>query len=68
MARVRVILVISIVGLSVVLAWTAPELAKFAWLLFLVVPPTAERITRVLERRRRLPPVENEEPSKIARG
>jgi hypothetical protein len=43
-------------------------LAKFAWLLFLVVPPTAERITRVLERRRRLPPVENEEPSKIARG
>jgi uncharacterized membrane protein len=70
MARVRVILVISIVGLSVVLAWTAPELAKFAWLLFLVVPPTAERITRVLERTRWLPPDEDEdeESSKTARG
>jgi hypothetical protein len=47
-------------------------LAKFAWLLFLVVPPTAERITRVLERTRWLPPVEDEdedeESSKTARG
>jgi uncharacterized membrane protein len=67
-ARVRIILVISIVGLSMVLAWTAPKLAKFAWLLFLVVPPTAARIGRVLEHRRRLPPLENEEPGNIARG
>ena len=38
-ARVRVVLVLSIVSLSIVLAWTAPNLAKFTWLLFLVVPP-----------------------------
>ena len=40
-AKVRVVLVIGIVSLSIVLAWTAPKLAKFAWLFFLVVPPTA---------------------------
>jgi uncharacterized membrane protein len=68
MARVRASLVISIVGLSMVLAWTAPQLAKFVWLLFLVVPPMAERITRVLDRRRRLPAIANEEPSNTAGG
>ena len=48
-ARVRVALVLTIVGVSIVLAWTAPELAKFCWLLFLVVPPLAIRLTRMLE-------------------
>ncbi len=51
-ARVRVIFVLSIVTLSIVLAWTAPTLAKFVWLLFLVVPVVAERVTRMLERSR----------------
>jgi uncharacterized membrane protein len=51
-ARVRVILVLSIVTLSIVLAWTAPTLAKFTWLLFLVVPLVAVRVTRLLERSR----------------
>jgi uncharacterized membrane protein len=68
MAKVRVVLVISIVGLSMVLAWRAPRLAKFVWLLFLVVPVTAQQTTRALERRRPLPPVEHEEPSKTAPG
>ena len=51
-ARVRVVLVIFIVGLSVVLAWTDPRLAKYVWLLFLVSPSASERITRGLERSR----------------
>ena len=50
-ARVRVVLVISIVAVSVILAWTDPQLAKFVWLLFLVVSPVAERISRRLEQR-----------------
>lgn len=54
-ARVRVILVLFIVGASMVLAWTAPQAAKFVWLLFLFVPPVAERITRKLEHSRWLP-------------
>jgi uncharacterized membrane protein len=54
-ARVRVIFVLSIVTLSIVLAWTAPRLAKFTWLLFLVVPLVAVRVTRLLERSRWLP-------------
>ncbi len=48
-ARVRVVLVISIVSLSIVLAWTVPTLAKFTWLLFLLVPPTAIRMSRALK-------------------
>ena len=48
-ARVRVVFVIGIVALSMVLAWTDPQLAKFVWLLFLVVSPVAERISRQLE-------------------
>ncbi|HEX4433640.1 MAG TPA: TMEM175 family protein [Acidimicrobiales bacterium] len=48
-ARVRVALVLTIVAVSIALAWTAPELAKFCWLLFLVVTPTATRIAHVLE-------------------
>ena len=49
-ARVRVALVLGIVALSMLLAWTVPQLAKFVWLLFLVVSPTAERLSRLLER------------------
>jgi hypothetical protein len=59
-ARVRVVMVLSIVALSVVLAWTAPTLAKFTWLLFLVVPLVAVRVTRVLERSRWLPQSDGE--------
>ena len=48
----RVILVLAIVSLSIVLAWTDSALAKYVWLLFLVSPTTSERITRTLERSR----------------
>jgi uncharacterized membrane protein len=67
-ARVRVIFVLSIVALSIVLAWTAPTLAKFTWLLFLVVPLVAVRVTRMLERTRWLPngETEAEKSSKVA--
>ena len=44
--RVRALLVIAIVALSLVLAWTDTNLAKFVWLLFLVVPPVGERVSR----------------------
>jgi uncharacterized membrane protein len=60
-ARVRVVLVLTIVAVSVLLAWTAPQLAKFVWLLFLVVPTTAERLSRVLERTRWRPEDEDED-------
>jgi uncharacterized membrane protein len=59
-ARVRVIFVLSIVALSIVLAWEAPKLAKFTWLLFLVVPLVAVRVTRMLERSRWLPNTQTE--------
>ncbi len=68
MARVRVVLMLTIVGVSVALAWTDPRLAKFVWLLFLIVPAMAARVTRVLERSRRRSEVENEEPSKVGDG
>jgi uncharacterized membrane protein len=48
-ARLRVALVIGIVAVSMILAWTDPRLAKFVWLLFLVVPPVAERVSRRFE-------------------
>jgi uncharacterized membrane protein len=48
-ARLRVLLVIGIVVVSMILAWTAPQLAKFTWLLFLEVTPVAERISRRVE-------------------
>jgi uncharacterized membrane protein len=54
-ARVRAIFVIGIIALSIALAWTAPTLAKFTWLLFLVVPLMSERLTRRLEQSRWLP-------------
>jgi uncharacterized membrane protein len=51
-ARVRAVLVIIVVTLSLVLAWTDTQLAKYSWLLFLLVPGAGERISRVLERSR----------------
>jgi uncharacterized membrane protein len=54
-ARVRALFVIGIIALSIALAWTAPTLAKFTWLLFLVVPLMSERLTRRLEQSRWLP-------------
>jgi len=54
-ARVRTLLTIAIVALSVLLAWTVESLSRFVWLLFLLLPALGERITRVLERSRPLP-------------
>ena len=64
-ARVRVVLVIAIVGVSLALAWTDPRLAKYVWLLFLVSPATAERFTRLLERSERFKPVVSEGHTRI---
>jgi TMEM175 potassium channel family protein len=50
LARVRAILVVVIVLLSILLAWTDATLAKYTWLLFLALPPVGERITGRLER------------------
>ncbi len=62
-ARVRVVLVIGIVAVSVVLAWTLPVLAKFTWLLFLFVPVMAIRLSRVHHEPRRGTKTGSEEPS-----
>jgi TMEM175 potassium channel family protein len=48
--RVRGLFTVLIVCLSVLLAWVDTGLARYAWLLFIALPGTAERITRVLER------------------
>jgi uncharacterized membrane protein len=51
-ARIRVVLVLCIIGLSLILAWTAAGDAKYVWLLFLVTTPVAERLTKLVEQRR----------------
>jgi uncharacterized membrane protein len=51
-ARVRAVLVIVVVSLSIALAWTDVRLARFVWLLFLLVPGTGGRIARLIEQRR----------------
>jgi uncharacterized membrane protein len=63
-ARVRAVLMIAIVGVSLVLAWTDAQLAKYVWLLFLLAPVAAERFTRRLERSERFKPVTSEEPTR----
>jgi uncharacterized membrane protein len=63
-ARVRVVLVIAIVSLSIVLAWTIPVLAKFTWILFLAVPPAAIRLSRALEGSRWVPQDDSKERSR----
>jgi uncharacterized membrane protein len=50
--RVRSVLVIAIVALSLVLAWTDTTAAKYVWLLFLLVPGLGHRIARLMERTR----------------
>jgi uncharacterized membrane protein len=64
-AKVRVVLVIGIVSLSIVLAWTAPKLAKFTWLLFLLVPPTAIRLSRALKGSRWGPKSDDDTRSRV---
>jgi uncharacterized membrane protein len=64
-ARVRSVMVIVIVTLSVALAWTDPQLAKYVWVLFLFVPAIGERISRRLERSR---PGSSVEPDHHARA
>ncbi len=50
--RVRAVLLVAVVALSMVLAWTDAGLARYVWLLFLVVPAAAERVVRRIERSR----------------
>src|ERR1700684_1818636 len=66
-ARLRVVFVISIVALSIVLAWTYPKLAKFVWLLFLVAGPIAERVSPRLEHAQWIPWSKPEEPSQVGK-
>jgi uncharacterized membrane protein len=61
-ARLRVVLVITIVAVSMILAWTEPQWAKFVWLLFLVVPPVAERLSRRVEVLRWFAPDDRTDP------
>jgi uncharacterized membrane protein len=49
-ARVRAVLVLLIVLLTILLAWVDITLARYGWLLFLLVPTAGERVTRKLER------------------
>lgn len=50
--RVRGLLTVAIVALSIFLAWVDTGLARYAWLLFIALPGVAERITRAAERSR----------------
>jgi uncharacterized membrane protein len=65
-ARVRSFMVIFIIALSLALAWTDTNLAKYAWLLFLVVPATGERVSRLLERSSAASSVED--PTRAGKG
>ena len=47
--RVRAMLTIGVVSLSLVLAWTDTALARYAWLLFLVAPLIGSRIAARME-------------------
>ncbi len=49
-ARIRVVLVLTIISLSLLLAWTAAAEAKYVWALFLVTSPVAARIVALVER------------------
>jgi uncharacterized membrane protein len=51
-ARIRVILVLCIIGLSIILAWTAAAEAKYVWVLFLTTTPVAARLTTKVEQRK----------------
>jgi uncharacterized membrane protein len=47
--RVRALLTVAVVSLALVLAWTDASLARYAWLLFLVVPVIGSRIAARIE-------------------
>jgi uncharacterized membrane protein len=64
-ARVRSVMVILIIALSLALAWTDTNLAKYVWLLFLVVPVAGERVSRLLERSRPVSSVESDVPARM---
>lgn len=49
-ARIRAILVVAVVLLTILLAWVDVSVARYGWLLFLVVPVVGERVTRKVER------------------
>jgi uncharacterized membrane protein len=50
--RVRALLTVGVVSLALVLAWNDTGLARYVWLLFLVVPVIGSRIANRLEARR----------------
>ncbi len=51
-ARIRAGMVMLIVLLTILVAWVDTTVARYGWLLFLLVPTTGERVTRRLERSR----------------
>jgi TMEM175 potassium channel family protein len=51
-SHIRVLLVLCIIGLSILLAWTAPAAAKFVWVLFLFTSLVAARLAQLVEQRR----------------
>jgi uncharacterized membrane protein len=50
--RVRAVLTLVVVSVSLILAWTVTSLARYIWLLFLVVPFIGSRIAAGMEARR----------------
>ena len=44
--RIRAILVVAIVLLTIIVAWVDASVAKFGWVLFILVPVAGERIAR----------------------
>jgi uncharacterized membrane protein len=66
-ARVRAVLVIVIVGLSLLLAWTDTKLAKYAWLLFLLVPLAGERVSRLVERSKAVSAVDGDAQAPVGK-
>jgi uncharacterized membrane protein len=50
-ARIRIVLVLCIIALSILLAWTASAEAKYVWALFLIAPFVSVRMTQVIEKR-----------------
>jgi uncharacterized membrane protein len=52
LARARAILVLAVIALAIILAWTASGVANDCWLILLVTPLLAARLTAWIERRR----------------
>jgi uncharacterized membrane protein len=51
-STLRSLLSLAIVGLAILLAWFDNGLVRYSWLLFILLSPSSERLTRSLERRR----------------